>query len=373
MQTIWWQLPGPARFVANVERALRNGSSVVLCLPEHVPDRLGPAIRAAVGDDLDWRTIELDGDVECQPEAVLFDRFALQCSPDAIRTASLIASHPEFGGRVYWLSGVPTAAWPAWRAFLAEYSHASRACPLMERGLFCVPLTGELASDPPADDVCLAVHRWEGVVDSLDMLLYAAHALQDYDLPRVPRRLATYVIAGLALWDPTIVHLLAEASVPEMLVPTSRLAALAAHRAWDTESAAAPDWRYGMIDRFDGEEHVHSALLALADPMGALRRRIWSAQVAVLLPLVEAQRQTILGRFAGQWVVPFSTPFGDVRDSAELEISHICSQITSGRVRADGTMRRRTEWLRDVRNNLSHLRPVGAEALLQDGMLDGLA
>jgi hypothetical protein len=79
-----------------------------------------------------------------------------------------------------------------------------------------------------------------------------------------------------------------------------------------------------MVDLTEGEESVHSAALALADLQGTVRRRIWSAEVGVMLPFVEERHQKILSHLAGVLKVPFTTGFGElISDVHDSEIGHI--------------------------------------------------
>jgi hypothetical protein len=129
-----------------------------------------------------------------------------------------------------------------------------------------------------------------------------------------------------------------------------------------------------MKDVIDGVEKEHSALLAIRHDTRALQRRIWSAEVGVMLPFVEERRQDILSRFAGVLRVPFTTPFGaEITNIHDLEISHIENQLSNNPA-VSSNIRQLIRQLRKIRNALSHLEPLDPTLLLSGQvlkMLDG--
>ncbi len=110
---------------------------------------------------------------------------------------------------------------------------------------------------------------------------------------------------------------------------------------------------------------MHSASLALKDFKGIIARRIWSAEVGVILPFVEERRQEILTHLAGVLRVPFTTRFGEViSDVRDLEIGHIESQLINNGITVHPNVRRLVRRLREIRNCLSHLEPLSLDLLL---------
>ena len=96
------------------------------------------------------------------------------------------------------------------------------------------------------------------------------------------------------------------------------------------------------------------------DPLGRIlnssdhpRERIWAAQVAVLLPLVERQRRWFLNAHQALWQLPHvRKDRTKVRRLEDLEIGDLATQARSGRLLGVG--RERLDWLRRVRNRLAH-------------------
>ena len=83
------------------------------------------------------------------------------------------------------------------------------------------------------------------------------------------------------------------------------------------------------------------------------RERIWAAQVAVLFPLVERERQCILNTHRTLWRLPHIRKDGTrIRCLKDLEIGDMAAQARwSGPLEV---ARQRLNWLRRVRNQLAH-------------------
>ena len=80
---------------------------------------------------------------------------------------------------------------------------------------------------------------------------------------------------------------------------------------------------------------------------------IWAAQVSVLLPLVEQERQQLLHTHESLWRIPHTRKDGtEIKHLHDLEIGDMASQSQSNGLL--GRERHRLGWLRGVRNALAH-------------------
>lgn len=218
-----------------------------------------------------------------------------------------------------------------------------------------VPLEGELALLPPAEDVALRLLPWRNVVSDLDILLYTTRKLRARSLPGGKRTLLAGTIAKLAVWDPAVVDRLAEARPEEVLLPEPLLRELAEERGWTP--ATSRSWWEGTVQQVDGRDQVHSSLLAFQDPEGVLRYRMWSAQAGVLLPLIEERRQALVRRFRN-----LLARHDPTQDPWEMEIGSLAFCLRN--LPVDPRARSVANQLRRLRNELAHLQPLSpAEAL----------
>jgi hypothetical protein len=183
-------------------------------------------------------------------------------------------------------------------------------------------------------------------------------------MPAMRRELVVSVIAGLALWDPAVSEALAGLSLDEILRPREVLAAVARSRGWDSLPENHDACRHeGMVDCFSGRDQVHSSVLARAGDTvsdNELERRVWSAQVGVLLPFVEGRRRELLERLDGQLSGPFRFDDGlVVQDPRDLEIGQIEYQLLRRGRKVPPLVR----VLKQIRNRLAHLEVVGIDLL----------
>lgn len=93
------------------------------------------------------------------------------------------------------------------------------------------------------------------------------------------------------------------------------------------------------------------------------RERVWTAQVSVLLPLVDRERRRLLEAYRESWMVPYSIEGSRrVEELSELEISHMVHQARDNPIIAKelGLLR----WLRGVRNSIAHMSVVNWATLV---------
>lgn len=354
---MWWNLPGPARFVERALDAVRRGESVLLLVPQYGP--LDDGLRSELGTKVrDIGTFEvISGGEVGPPIEFLARRFGIK--PGARLTPRALTTSPAFHGRVLWIDGLTEETWPGWKAFLEEYRHVSLAQPLLERTIFVVPVTGVLTDSAPDEDVGLRLCRWDDAVDRIDMWLFSAHLLRSRELPARTRDLLVSVISQVALYDPEVARRLAREPPIRVLDPQPVLLSLAGERDWRTETQA--DWRLGTGAVFSGTFREHSCRKALC---GDLDRRLWRAQVAVLFPEIEEFRQQFVRDYKGLWRIPHKTPFGTITDEFDLEIGHLKFQILKHGLSVSPEGYQRLEHMVNARHSLAHLEKIEPLAIL---------
>ena len=360
----FWQLPEPARYLRAIVEDLRAGSNVVLAVPDHTPDGRVAALSAALS------TANLPNVQEIQPNgstpvAAIHELLTLgPCPPKA--TVMDLCDNEGFRRRLLHLQPFTSASWPTWSNFLLQYEDACRQLPLPDRTLFVVELCGELAANAPDQANLLRVHPWLARMDGLNTRLLAAEQLGAGNI-QIPwqRQLAVATLAELALWDPEVVATGASLTLDQILEPEPWLAQIGAARGWtpnDDLRSPASRWR-GLRQPFEERPRTHSAWLALASRSEALSQRLWTAQVASLFPFLERHRRGLIHCYRKMFKLPWTTTFGPINAAEDLELGHIADQLrlTSGRLRDTA---RFVRWLRDIRNELAHLKPAPAALLL---------
>lgn len=335
---------------------------MIVFIPSHAPRGMRSAVRSdlVLSQKFDWITFRTS---EEKPLDLLFGYFD-ESESAVLRNAFTLAHNKEFLRKVIWLEGVDVLTWDLWKEFFAEYAQVTQHIHPEEQTVFCVPLRAELARRHPLEDAMWSRYFYRGVTSNLDMLLFTSMML-DRSMPPLQLLVATSVIAKLAAWDPEVCLRLASAELKDILNPMTILGEIAASRGWSAPPPKSDfrSWEMGMTEDVDHKLTIHSATLVLRTLPDELNRRIWAAQMSVLLPIVEDARQMIIDKFGHQLKTPHPTGYGDIVDPRELEINHINAQIRRGTLSVDVEKEQLVRELTLIRNSLSHLKIVTADLL----------
>jgi hypothetical protein len=379
----WWQLPGPAEFIDGLVRDLRDGKNVVVCLPRYAPDGLDAAVRRALGDDRSWERWIVEQEDHGPVVEQLYRRFIPNDEDvGALRNAGTLARNARMLDHLVLLDGFEALADERrsdWLVFAGEYSHACRTLDPADRPLFIMILRGACALRPPISSPCLSVHTWDGVVDGLDMLLYAAELRRSRPLPSELQRVAVAVIAQLAAWDPYVAERLSAEGLERIVEPATILREIADERGWRNDGERDSDgsgWSAGTVATLEGRPVVHSA--AVVGPVGGalgdeIERRIWRAEVGVLLPFVEERRRAIIEQFEGAFRLPHyrvDNRNEPVREAQDLEIGDIYHQVVHQHVDIGRENRMLVPGLKEMRDLLAHLQPLPRRLLIGNDLLE---
>jgi len=191
------------------------------------------------------------------------------------------------------------------------------------------------------------------------MLLLANDSLPDLR-PGIGSELASSVAAQLAGWDPDLCTLLAALSLDDLVEPLNILREYGRSRGWD--ALATKDdlqlWASGAMQQFRSLDTLHPAYSAVKNEHLRIRQLLWEAELSVLMPYIERERQLLLTTYSTLLTVPWVDAYGRViADVFDLEIGHIEYQLS----RRPGITReqlRQIADLKEARNSLSHLEPV---------------
>ncbi|WP_295537866.1 hypothetical protein [uncultured Pseudacidovorax sp.] len=358
----WQDLPGPARFVEDVLQRIRDGISVAVATPLLVPTGLEGAFVEALAHDR-WNVQRVTAELEEDPLRCLTERLYLEPEQwvgwNVERLFSGLSS-----GQVIVIDGVTSANWDSWRHFLRDFDVASRQRASDDRAVLLLFVRGVQQKCVDVTGGALITFLWSGLFGELDTLVYVDHRMRMRRKPTRHHKLIVRQIAALALWDLDLADHLVDQ--PEADIFDAELALRAGRTALGREAKPMQaNWEAGGVDSIDGIKLLHPfVLLDQGDPSGELRRRLWAAQAAELLPLVEMRRRDLLQSLARHINCPFWIDGGkrQVRSLEDLEIGSLAYVTQKHDIRGD--LRDRAEWLARCRNTLAHLGLLsGADAL----------
>ena len=116
------------------------------------------------------------------------------------------------------------------------------------------------------------------------------------------------------------------------------------------------------IDLMQAERLASWPISKLLDVGQHNEAKIWAAQLSVLLPLIERERQKLLDEFAVDWSLPHNRKDGTIIFKLyELEIGDMTHQAQY--IDQLEPAIRRLNWLREVRNLIAHHQIVGWDLL----------
>ena len=275
------------------------------------------------------------------------------------------------------IDGVTDSNWDRWRILLRNFEVASRQLPADDRPVLLIFARGIPQKRLGISGAACVLMTWLGKIGELDMLTYVDQRLRARRQPLRHHKLVVRQIAGLALWDLALADYLADQPENDLFeVDLVMSMARNALTSWGPE--IGPSWERGGVEEFDRVLMLHPFVLHVqGDPTDELNRRVWTAQSAELLPLIEVRRRDLVKELERKIRCPFwidrkiagqSSTQEIVNSLDELEIGVLAHVIRVQNIR--GEYREKAEWLSRCRNKLAHLNPLsGREAL--DSRLHG--
>lgn len=363
-----WRLPGPAGFLEDVVSELREGSNVVIGAPAGASASIRHVLFDRVAD-CSWR---VEGPISigsASPLDLFYDELDIRDGRHSGRTpASLIAG---IGcKKILIVDASGRAGWPAWRQFIDEYAHASRALALMDRPLLLVITSGIAKNLLPPRVPALRCFTWDGCIGEADVFAYVIQWWRKAGRPVDARaKLVARIVVRLALWDFDLIDRLLGLQLHELFDPLSALrkvdVGFGTGPETGTGSVTGDSWEQGGVADFDGVRSTHSLVLSRRDdPQGELTMRLWAAQAAELLPVLELERRKLAERMKATGRMPRTATLNGepVHDLNDVEVGGLLHLARVFRFPPDVV--RTAENLRDVRNKLAHLTPIKTDEAL---------
>lgn len=356
-----WGLPGPHHFIEDIANDLREGSSVVLRFGGDPPVGLAEHLEQQGPWDAAWTPI--DASSEASPLAAVRRAVVPEVRASDLATPQRLVADHRFGNRVFWIDDLTPETWLAWRRFLLDFAHASRNAEADARPpVFLLPLCGGGFDVSGLAEPAISCRAFRDVVDRDDLFVMSLQSRQARRRRRrVIRSLLAHSVAQVAQWDYVLAEILLDGGPEAAMQPHPTLRHYAEQRGWTAETPER--WENGTVNGPAERPVVHSALLMAQGRERELNRRIWAAQAAVLMPLLEERRLELVERHRDHMTeLPLETDFGLVETPDDMELGTLVLYFSrygqNGR-RVLGPAHR----LKKFRNELAHFRPLSyAEA-----------
>ena len=354
-----WSLPGPASFINTIVEALREGSNVAIAVPLQAIPELPTKLEYRLGDE-GFRLTRPFAPGNGLPIDEIYSELDIHSGQPMSRTVASLLSHIG-DKRILFVDSVLVGNWTSWKQFLEEYAAASRSVSVFDRTQVLLIVRGISLANFIGRSPALEPFVWNSQISEADVLSYS---LQHWRINGRPidahAKLIARIITRIGAWDFDLVDRLLRLDWRELFEPMNALATIA--NAHDIEPPVGNGWEQGGILDVDGERTRHAlGVWKDGDPGQELKMRLWAAQAAELLPLLELKRRTLSERIKATRKIPATAHLNGeiVHDLYDVELGDLLHLARVFRLPND--ILRTAQNLRDYRNKLAHLTPISAE------------
>lgn len=360
----WWsKVTGPRTFVEEVLSSLSGGRSAVLLLPDTCPWRAemrsfsAGAIPNHYGLgrlSVDAMRVEPGSGAGRAPFQLLLERYALHDVSlryrESMDPQDFLVEQRVLKGRIIWLEEAPEKDLHAWLSFASSWRARSP-----EDGLLVIEVPMHAASAlAGVDQDNLRLVDYAGLVSDYSVSLFNGTLIDERttrDTTNLEQRYLASLMTNLCGGDVEVSEALTDDLVALRDDPIAAVIGVA---------------RYFETSRGAGEE-THVLGLVRADDRESLERRVWSAQIEVLFPLIETLRLEVIKSLRPQIEKLVDagavTQYGKhVRDVEDVELGTLtylmaCRNEDNERLLyvPDEKLREEIHLLHSCRNELAHI------------------
>jgi hypothetical protein len=343
----WTELPGPKAFLSMVEQDLRDSKSVLAVVPSCFDEQWIGTIRQGTDQLFEWQEISETVSEFLRDVSGRSDGLPLADARELIEQG--------VGGRGFVLRNPTSEEWTAWAGFLREFSELNRNLEDFDKGVFLVATEGNEIQMP--NEPNLSSRRIDHYLRREDSLIHAFQIVDEDPKGELWRSIRVHVASELAVWDFQLCETLCDLPALQLMDPHACLMDYADRRGWGRlgpESSEKELRHEGLLFSLAGKEFHHSAWLAARGKRQELEKRIWTAQVRVLFPIIEEQRMSLLTELRKIHSGTIDSWQRDLGEDDELEIGLIHHRMLVSKAftpRLNSLAGR----LRNIRNKLAHL------------------
>ncbi len=362
--TAIYSYPGPASFVETVVHSLQQSKSVIILSPTHgMPKGCLEAIQKVYLEREAGRWKNLPKS-DSAPIDNLLNAFSERSSPVSFPHIQELIDLDSFKNTVISIGTINDKQWSNWSPLVIQFAELNKNIDELIRSRFICILQTNSRAMLSLSDVLLKFVHWDGVIDLLDMTVFA-HSIFKYKAwGPVKKELAISICTELAQWDVELCEILSNRSFEELLSPYSILEEVGKFRGWNLCDSSTQDelWQAGIIHSFNGSNHYHSSYCVLNGNIKVIEKRLWKAQMKVLFPYLEIQRQKFLEEYGHKLLLPHVTSNGEVIENLyDLELGHIDYQLHTNYDISNQKIRKVIRRLKEIRNSLAHSRAIPSE------------
>lgn len=366
METAFWSLPGPARFVGEVVAKVLSARRglVGIALPARVPDGLLEAIRESLLDRGSGRVVRVRAGEAMFTRSIAHGlAHAAGVRDAAVRTVSALAAAPEASATTFLIDGIGAADWPRWSGFLRSFASASAETDRTLAPVLAVCRPLGIARRDASHLFEAGETAWRGRVAPLDMRMHVGLLRAHQGSEPLLERVAAETVVRVALWDPAIAEALAALEASRLVDPEQIVQAALQAGTDDT-----PCWENGLADLWDGRPAIHVAACRGKAGAAEIRRRAWAAQAQHILPFVDEVLACFVDRYRPLLEAALPLPVPIRRGTMHVVVPEDLEIASLGRILVEQIPAAEGAFLKSVvamRNLVAHHQTVRPDVLVK--------
>jgi hypothetical protein len=290
---LWWTQAGPSRFIKKFIAGVAERRRV-LCLTTPVPRPVGMA--NAIKDrlrselSLDCAVLDLSSREQSASIVHLLAEY-LSVSVIDIGSVADFARHPLLADKIIIVDGIDKRQIRRWSLFLRQLQVEGAADLVI--GPIVIALVPQGITNDELNELCGNARLISslGIVDRYDTASYVA-SLGVRPADDLPARVGHSVMLDVAAWSKDVLETMMMWEISDQIDPVPLL-----ERASDDSMLPYPCWENGLVDLWDDEPVAHPVAAIKFGLRNHVKRRIWSAQAAVLLPFCHRILRSLIARY----------------------------------------------------------------------------
>ncbi len=369
----WWEIPLYSKFVEDTWHEINDGKIILAFIPEYAPSKFIYQFKS-LDNNISLDRIDL-ADCQSEIESFLFNYLELDKKKEFIekKASTIFNAIEQNPGKIIVFENIPNNLTDKFRSFINDLGRYLSKINTHERHKIIVLL------DPkgfnPTDftsETGISKILFQGVFDKLDFKLGVRYYYDFY--ANEFTHLYESIIASLSQFDVGLVEELVDCDsliddYGDVLtkyvkdkdwdkVKFKKIENLSQNETWDL-------WAKGILDIKNDKKIYHSAFLKIHNKESELTRRVWSAEIEILLPLIEELRVKIIE--SKNLIFPdhyWNAKTGEYKDNKmDFEIGEISYLINKDKIEtcwssnsSKGKVIKFIQLSLNIRNDLSHLR-----------------
>ncbi|WP_167616652.1 hypothetical protein [Maribellus sediminis] len=383
----WWETPSNKGFLSRIVDEAWKGNIVLVYEPEHIPSGLYASLKRELGKR-DIRKVErislnaCDSKKLFEVENIIHDHFSLDSDGKYVgrNVKDIFDNIKNFYIGAIIFEKIPEQFYGQFNSFIDRLRRYLLSSNPFERPKIICFLDPNLCySEDIPNDVGLTKILYQQVFDKLDFLLGITSYLDKWDIDHFG--LNNLVISYISVFDYSLAEELSE--LPELFFgDLSFLEIYNGKYNWEHFSYITADkltdtevwerWACGILERKDDKLLYHPGFLKIKGKTKEINKRIWNAELEILLPLIENLRFLIVENPRIEFPDEYTNKITrlDKSDKYEFEIGEISFLMDTSKIKfihfsgiEKNEIKSYVRLCKEIRNCLAHMRNVNIDDL----------